>query len=53
MEATIKAMSRISDIQLRRQERFHQNRMKGKKAAQKLQVRHFLTWKTVVWSVIG
>jgi hypothetical protein len=39
MEATIKAMSRISEIQLRRQERFHQNRMKGKKAAQKLQVR--------------
>lgn len=38
MEKTIKAMTRISEIQQRRQDRFYQNRMKGKKAAQKLQV---------------
>lgn len=38
MQATIKAMQRISEIQQRRQDRFYQNRMKGRKSSQKIQV---------------
>ena len=36
---TIRAMTRVAEIQGRRQERFMKNRMKGRKTAEKLRVR--------------